>query len=59
MYLNYAELEKALVGARANIHVLEACTDAEVAYNRWKELEKIAHKQAQQIKYSASSIGHE
>ena len=59
MYLNYQELEKALVGARANIHVLEVCTDAEVAYNRWKEIEKIAHKQAHQIKYSASSFSSE
>lgn len=56
MYLNYQELEKALVEARANIHVLEATTEAEVAYKRWKELEHIAHKQAQQIRYSASSV---
>lgn len=56
MYLNYRELEKALIEARANIHILEATTDAEVAYNRWRELEKIARKQARQIKYPASSI---
>lgn len=56
MYLNYRELDKALVGVRANIHALEATTDAEMAYRRWKELEQIARKQAQQIKYSASSF---
>ena len=51
MYLNYKELEEALVGARANIHVLEVATDAEVAYHRWRELEKIARSQAKRIKY--------
>lgn len=58
MYLNYQELEKALVEARVNIHVLEATTDAEVAYHRWRELEKIARTQARQIRYSASSINN-
>jgi len=57
MYLNYQNLTKACVEARACINALEATVVPEVAYKRWKELEKIAHKQAQHIKYSASSIG--
>ena len=52
MYLNYERMSKTLTEARACINALEITVDAEKTYKTLKELERIAHKEAWNIKYS-------
>jgi len=52
MLLDYERLNKVLVEARACINALEITVDAEKAYKTLKELERIAHKEAWNIRYS-------